>query len=78
MEHPRISQDPGVMVGKPVVKGTRITLQLIMELTNNGWSVDFILDQYPHLTREDVVAAQAYAADKRVVTAAERRAAAGR
>ena len=63
MDHPRISQDPSVMVGKPVIKGTRITVELIMRALDEGWSVEMILDQYPHLTREDVLAAQAFTAD---------------
>jgi uncharacterized protein (DUF433 family) len=63
MGHPRISQDPNVMVGKPVIKGTRITVELILRALGDGWSVETILEQYPHLTREDVLAAQAFAAD---------------
>jgi uncharacterized protein (DUF433 family) len=63
MDHPRISQDPRVMVGKPVIKGTRITVELIMRALDDGWSVEMILDQYSHLTREDVLTAQAFAAD---------------
>lgn len=59
------------MFGKPVIKGTRITVQLIVERFEAGWSVDFILEQYPHLTREGVLAAKAYADDKQVMTAAE-------
>lgn len=71
MDHPLISRDPQVMFGKPVIKGTRITVQLIMERLEAGWSVDFILEQYPHLKREGVLAAKAYADDKQVMTAAE-------
>jgi uncharacterized protein (DUF433 family) len=64
MEHPRISQDPKVMVGKPVIKGTRITVELILRALGSGWSIETLLEQYPHLTREDIFAAQAFAADK--------------
>ena len=71
MEHPRISQDPAVRFGRPVVKGTRITVEMIVGMLAGGWRVDEIVDQYPHLSREDVAAAQAYARDKQLVTAAE-------
>ena len=63
MDHPRISQDPKVMVGKPVIRGTRIPVDLILRLLGAGHSVESILDSYPHLTREDILAAQAFAAD---------------
>ena len=63
MDHPRISQDPNVMVGKPVIRGTRITVELILRKLSDGWSEDMILDQYPHLKREDIHAALAFAAD---------------
>lgn len=63
MDHPRISQDPKVMVGKPVIRGTRITVELILRALGNGWSTEMILEQYPHLKREDILAAQAFAAD---------------
>ena len=63
MDHPRISQDPKVMVGKPVIRGTRVTVELILRALGDGWSVEMILDQYPHLAREDILAAQAFAAD---------------
>jgi len=48
--------------GKPVIRGTRIPVYFILELLANGWSVDDILREYPHLTREDVLAAIRYAA----------------
>jgi len=58
----RIVVDPQVMGGKPVIKGTRIPVYFILELLSNEWSVDDILREYPHLTREDVLAALKYAA----------------
>ncbi len=58
----RIVVDPRVMGGKPVIKGTRIPVYFILELLSNGWSVDDILREYPHLSREDVLAAIRYAA----------------
>ncbi len=59
----RITRDPKVMVGKPVVRGTRITVELLMELLAAGDSIETILDNYPRLTREDVLAALSYASD---------------
>lgn len=62
-EHPRIEIDPDIMVGKPVIRGTRITVELIVRLFADGYTLADILDDYPHLTAEDVHAALAYAAD---------------
>ena len=59
----RIAADPKVMVGKPVVKGTRLTVEFIIELLGNGWSIEDILDNYPGLTREDIGACLLYAHD---------------
>jgi len=63
MEHPRISRDPAIMVGKPCIKGTRITVEHVLRALSHGVTVEVVLDEYPHLTREDVLAAVAYAAD---------------
>lgn len=71
MEHPRISQDPKVRFGKPVIKGTRITVEQIIGMLDGGWSVEEIVDQFPHLSVDDISAARSYALDKRTVTAAE-------
>jgi uncharacterized protein (DUF433 family) len=59
----RIVSNPDVMLGKPVVEGTRITVELILEKLSGGESVEEILDSYPTLTREGVLAAIKYAAD---------------
>jgi len=61
--HDRIEVNPDVLVGKPVIKGTRISVELIIEWMANGWSVDDMLAAYPHLAREDVLAALAFAAE---------------
>lgn len=61
--HDRIEVNPDVLVGKPVIKGTRISVELIVEWMANGWSVDDVLAAYPHLAREDVLAALAFAAE---------------
>lgn len=60
----RIALDPAVMVGKPVVKGTRLTVELIVGLLADGWSQDEVLQNYPGLTREDILACLDYARDR--------------
>jgi len=54
---PLVHVDPRIMTGKPVIRGTRITVELILERLGAGESVDDILASYPHLTREGVLAA---------------------
>lgn len=58
-----IVSDPAVMLGKPVIAGTRITAELILELLSRGVTAEDILREYPHLTRESINAALAFAAD---------------
>ena len=58
----RIGINPKIMVGKPVIKGTRIPAELILKMLSQGMSVEEILQEYPHLTREDIQACLAYAA----------------
>jgi uncharacterized protein (DUF433 family) len=53
---------PGVMLGKPVIRGTRITVQLVLEALAAGETLDQLLDSYPNVTREGLLAALAYAA----------------
>jgi uncharacterized protein (DUF433 family) len=57
----RIAIDPQVMLGKPVIRGTRITVEILLEKIAAGSSVAEILIDYPRLSREDVLAAVAYA-----------------
>ena len=59
----RITIDPEVMVGKPVIKGTRITIHLIIQLLANGVSEAEIIDDYPDLKKEDIKAALLYASN---------------
>jgi len=59
----RISIDPKVCHGKPCIKGTRIMVWIIVSCIANGDSVEDILQAYPSLTREDIQAALAYAAE---------------
>jgi uncharacterized protein (DUF433 family) len=55
---------PDVMLGKPVIRGTRITVELILRRISEGTQEDDILASYPHLTRTDIRAAVAFAADE--------------
>jgi uncharacterized protein (DUF433 family) len=63
MEELWIVSDPKVMVGKPVIKGTRITVEHILNEMANGLTVDEILVEYPHLTRQGIIAALHFAAE---------------
>lgn len=65
MDTPLIVSDPAVMMGKAVIAGTRITVDLILEKLASGETVEQILDAHPRLTREGVLAALEYA--KRVL-----------
>jgi uncharacterized protein (DUF433 family) len=58
----RISIDPAIMGGKPCVRGTRITVGLIVGMVASEMAYDEILSEYPHLTQEDILQALAYAA----------------
>jgi uncharacterized protein (DUF433 family) len=56
-----IELNPQVMTGKPVIKGTRITVERIMEMVAAGDTVEDILEAYPHLTKEQILAALRFA-----------------
>lgn len=56
----RIVIDPGICSGRPVVRGTRITVQTVLEFLGAGDSMDEILEEYPRLSREDVLACLRY------------------
>jgi len=58
----RIEVNPHIMVGKPVIKGTRITVELVLRQLARGRTVQEILEDYPHLKAQDVHAAVDYAA----------------
>jgi uncharacterized protein (DUF433 family) len=58
-----ITRNPEIMLGKPIIKGTRITVELVMRKLAGGYSIDNLLESYPHVTREQVMAAFEYAAD---------------
>jgi uncharacterized protein (DUF433 family) len=57
----RIVVDPNILVGKPVVKGTRLAVEFILDLLAQGWPESELLRNYPGLTREDIQACLAYA-----------------
>jgi uncharacterized protein (DUF433 family) len=63
MTHARISNDPATMMGKPCIKGTRITVELILRKLGAGRSFADLLEAYPQLTEDDLRAALAFAAD---------------
>ena len=62
-EHPRIILDPTILAGKPVVRGTRLSVELLIGLMADGWSEADILADYPGLERADLSARLAYARD---------------
>ena len=57
----RIEIDPAILVGKPVIKGTRLAVEFVIDLLANGWTEGEILRNYPGMTREDIHACLAYA-----------------
>ena len=57
----RIAVDPAVLVGKPVIKGTRLAVEFILDLLANGWTHEQILANYPGVKPEDIRACLAYA-----------------
>jgi len=59
----RIVTNPDILVGKPSIKGTRLSVELILGWLAQGWTIEVLLENYPTLTREDVLAALAFAAD---------------
>ena len=63
MKHERIEINPKVMVGKPVIRGTRIPVDMILRKLGTGMSYDEILQDHPHIAVEDIRAAQSFAAD---------------
>jgi len=59
----RIVSDQKIMLGKPVIKGTRITVELILKKLSEGMTIEELLEAYPHLTKEDILAVLSYSAD---------------
>ena len=58
-----IHSDPEILSGKPVVKGTRLSVDFLLELFANGWSEEQVLESYPNLTRDSLRAMFAFAAE---------------
>ena len=63
MQRDMIQSDPGIMMGKPVIAGTRITVELILEKLAAGESTEQIIGEHPRLTEEKIRAALAFASD---------------
>ena len=59
----RIVIDPKVLVGKPVIKGTRMAVEFVVDLLARGWSFQQVLQEYDHLTEADIRACLAYASE---------------
>ncbi|WP_013324438.1 DUF433 domain-containing protein [Gloeothece verrucosa] len=59
----RIVIDPDILVGKPVIKGTRLSVEFILDLLAQSWSENDILENYPGITQEDIKACLSYARD---------------
>lgn len=57
----RITLDPNILVGKPIIKGTRLAVEFIVDLLAQGWTTDEILRNYPGITLEDIQACLSYA-----------------
>ena len=62
-KHDRIVVDPDILVGKPVVRGTRIAVEHVVGLLAEGWTEQQVLDNYPGLSHEDVLACLQYASE---------------
>lgn len=60
----RITLDPAVLVGKPVIKGTRISVELVVSLLAQGWKDADIIRNYPAVTEDDIRACLAYASER--------------
>jgi uncharacterized protein (DUF433 family) len=63
LSNSRITIDPAILVGKPVVRGTRLSVEFLIGLMADGWQEADILNNYPGLTHEDLSACLAYARD---------------
>ena len=59
----RIVSDPNVLVGKPTIRGTRLSVEFILERLADGWTEKQLLENYPRLTAEDIRAVFAYASE---------------
>jgi len=62
-DHPRIVLDPAILAGKPLIRGTRLSVDFIIGLMADGWAEADIVRNYPGINREDIAACLAYARD---------------
>lgn len=62
-EHPRIALAPDILAGKPVIRGTRLSVEFIIGLLAEGWAEPDILSNYQGITHDDIIACLAYARD---------------
>lgn len=60
---PRIVLDPAILLGKPLIRGTRVSVEFVLGLLAQGWTAEDVVADYPPVTREDVLACLAYARD---------------
>lgn len=58
-----IERNPEIMLGKPIIKGTRITVEIIMRKLAGGFTIEKLIESYPHLNREQIFSALEFAAD---------------
>ena len=59
-----VIEDPAILAGKPLIKGNRLSVEFILELIAAGWAHEQILQNYPRLQREHILAAAAFAKDR--------------
>lgn len=57
----RITVNPEILAGKPIIKGTRISVEHILDLLGNDWTIETILENYPQLKKQDITAVLRYA-----------------
>jgi uncharacterized protein (DUF433 family) len=63
IEHPRIVLAPEVLAGKPVIRGTRLSVEFVIGLMADGWTEADVLKNYPGIEHDDIIACLAYARD---------------
>ncbi|MCK1720070.1 DUF433 domain-containing protein [Bradyrhizobium sp. 141] len=63
MRHERIEINPAIMAGKPVIRGTRVPVELVLRELGAGMTAEAIIAEHPRLTADDIRASQAFAAD---------------
>jgi len=59
----RIVINPSILVGKPVIRGTRISVEFVIGLLGQGWTIEQVLEEYDHIKREDIQACLSYASE---------------